>query len=138
MILVDTSVWIDFLGGKSTPFRHELHRLISTGTEIALTGIIIQEILQGIRNDLDCRRAEKHLREFTYLPLKELGTFLKASEIYRECARRGRKIRKPADALIAAQAIETGTELLHNDRDFDQVAAVSPLKIYRLSSFSPA
>lgn len=131
MILVDTSVWIDFLGGRNTPFRRELHRLISTGTDIALTGIILQEILQGIRNDLDYRRTERQLREFTYLPLKEPETFLKASEIYRECAKRGHQIRKPVDALIAAQAIEVGTELLHNDRDFDQVAAVSALKIYR-------
>ncbi|MBI2981039.1 MAG: PIN domain nuclease [Deltaproteobacteria bacterium] len=131
MILVDTSVWIDFLSGRNSSFRHELHRLISTGTDVALTGIILQEILQGIRGDLDCRRTERHLREFTYLPLKEPDTFLKASEIYRECAKRGRKIRKPVDALIAAQAIEAGSELLHNDRDFEQVASVSPLKIYR-------
>ena len=133
MILVDTSVWIDFLIGRETIFRKELHRLIEGGTEIAVNGIILQEILQGLRSDLECKQVEKNLAEFRYLTLNEPDIFRNAATIYRHCAHRGRKIRKPVDALIAAHAISFQIELFHNDRDFNQIAAVAPLKIYQAS-----
>lgn len=132
MILVDTSVWIDFLTGRQSPYRRELHRLVERGAELSITGIILQEILQGIRSDLESHKTEKHLMEFHYLPLREPQTFRHAALLYRECARKGKQIRKPVDALIAAQALEANAELFHHDRDFDHIAAVSPLKLYRI------
>lgn len=132
MILVDTSVWIDFFLGKSTPFRRELHRLIENGVEVGLTGIIYQEILQGIRSDIEHKKTEKYLKEFKYVVLSEPETFRHAAAIFRACAKKGKNIRKPLDVLIAAQAIEADVELFHNDRDFNQIASIEPLKIYRL------
>lgn len=132
MILVDTSVWIDFLIGRSSPFRRELHRLIENGVEIGLTGIVYQEILQGIRSDIELRKTDNYLKEFKYVPLSEPETFRHAAAIFRACTKGGRRIRKPVDALIAAQAIEADSELFHHDKDFDQIAAVEPLKLYRL------
>lgn len=134
MVLVDTSVWLDFLTGRNSPHRTELRRLIELGIETALMGIILQEILQGIRSDVDARKTERHLAAFRYLPLEEPATFREAASIYRECRKRGRTIRKPVDALIAAQALRGGAELFHNDRDFNAIAAVVPLKIYKIPS----
>lgn len=132
MILVDTSVWLDFLVGRNTPFRHELHRLIEGGADIVLTGIIFQEILQGIRSDVDCRRTEKYLREFHYISLSEPDVFRQAAEVYRICAQKGKKIRKSIDCLIAAQSLQANAELFHNDRDFIHISQIFPLKIYRI------
>lgn len=132
MILVDTSVWLDFLIGRDTPYRAELHRLIETGADIAVSGVVLQEILQGMASDLDWRRAEKYLLEFQYLSLKEPETFLLASQIYRECRRKGKTTRKPVDCLIAAHAIQNNAHLFHNDRDFRHISEVFPLRIYRM------
>ena len=132
MILVDTSVWIDFLTGRKTPHRREFHRLIEMGIDLALSGIILQEILQGIHSDLERHRTEKYLLEFRYLTLREPQIFHRAADIYRECAKKGKKIRKPVDALIAAQAMEANAVLFHHDRDFDSIAALSPLKIHKI------
>lgn len=130
MLLVDTSVWLDFLIGRPTPARFELHRLIATGAPIAVTGTILQEILQGIRSDLEYRQTARYLRAFDYVRLEEPATFIHAAEIYRTCRRRGCVIRKPVDCIIAAQAMGAAAELFHNDRDFAQIAAHVPLKLY--------
>ena len=132
MILVDTSVWIDFLIGKNSSFRKELHRLIEQGEEIAITGIILQEILQGIRSDLDYQKTKADLLQFHYFSYDEPLIFLRAAEIYRKCRQKGKTIRKPVDCLIAAQAMESKAELFHQDRDFTQIAQVVPLKVYSM------
>lgn len=130
MILVDTSVWIDFLAGKETPFRRELHRLIEEGADIALCGTILQEILQGIRSDKELRAIEKYLMEFRYLTLQEPTFFLQAAEIYRQCAQAGQKVRKSLDCVIATHALQASATLFHNDRDFIKIAKVVPLKFH--------
>lgn len=133
MILVDTSVWIDFLTGKETPFRRELHRLIEEGADVAICGTVLQEILQGIRSDKECHSLEKYLLEFRYLTLQEPGLFRQAAELYRRCVKAGKKVRKSLDCVIAAHAIQANAELFQNDRDFLSIAAISPLKIHPLN-----
>lgn len=131
MLLVDTSVWIDFFNGRPTPCRRELHRLIAADADLAITGIILQEILQGLRSDLDYRRTKRYLRDFVYLPLREPDLFIAAAAIYRQCMHKGRTIRRPVDCLIATQAMATNAVLFHNDRDFVHIAAVVPLRLYQ-------
>lgn len=132
MILVDMSVWIDFLTGRDTSFRKELHKLLEEGDKLLLTGLILQEILQGIRSDVEHKKTEKYLLAFPYFSLNEPSVFKKAASIYRTCRQKGKQIRKSMDCLIAAQALEVDAELFHNDKDFTHIAQFFPLKIYKI------
>lgn len=133
MVLVDTSVWIDFFAGRNTPYRHELHRLIANGAELAVSGIIVQEILQGIRSVAQVRQVHEYLAVFDYVTLVEPDIFVRAAEVYRTCAAKGKTIRKPIDCLIAAQALAADIPLLHHDRDFDHIAQCHPLRVHAVT-----
>lgn len=132
MILVDTSVWVDFLRGVNSRERRALHRLIEDGEDVAITGIILTEILQGIKEDKDSQTLKDYLLEFTLYSPKAPETYLKAAGIYRGCRSRGKTVRKTVDCIIAAIAIEHGLTLLHKDSDFDHIAACTGLKCYKV------
>ncbi len=131
MIVVDTTVWIDFLEERNTPFDLHLKRLVEEGASLALTDIIYCEVLQGIREDKTYRRTRAILRSFPILRLRRLKTLDRAVAIYRDCRKKGLTIRSTVDCLIAATCLEFDGELYHNDRDFDAIAKVSGLKVYR-------
>lgn len=128
MILVDTSVWIDFLQGRDTAHRHALHRLIEDEEDICLTGIILTEILQGIKDDKEAGEIKDNLLAFPVYDPSEIDTYIEAANIYRQCIKKGKTVRKTIDCLIAAIAIENGLTLFHNDRDFVSIAQCSELK----------
>jgi predicted nucleic acid-binding protein len=128
MTLVDASVWIDFLAARQTPQTVELKRLLSEGHRVYTCGIVLTEVLQGIRHDEDYRKTAERLDELKYLPMRR-RMFLAAADIYRRLRRRGITIRKSVDCMIAAVAIEYDLPLLHNDRDFDPIAAHCGLKV---------
>ncbi len=129
MILVDTSVWIDFFRGKEG--GRILHRLIEEEESLCLTGIHLTEVLQGVKEDRTHKQIQKHLLTFPIFLTKEIETYLHASDIFRTCRKQGKTIRKTVDCIIAAIAIENKLTLLHNDRDFDHIADCTHLKIYR-------
>lgn len=130
MIVVDTSVWIDFLEAKGTSFDLHLTDLIRRGESLALTDLIYCEVLQGILDESAFRRARTILRSYPIFRMHGLDTFEHSARIYRDCRRRGFTIRKTVDCLIAATCMEAGAELYHNDRDFEVIAKVRDLKIY--------
>jgi predicted nucleic acid-binding protein len=130
VIVVDTTVWIDFLEARGTPFDLHLAELIEGGEPLALTDLIYCEVLQGILDEGNFRRVRGILRSYPVLRMRGLDTFEHAALIYRDCRRRGFTIRKTADCLIAATCLEFGVELYHNDRDFEAIAKVRGLKIY--------
>lgn len=130
MILVDTGVWIDFFEGKGTPQRHELRRIIENDEDVCLTGIVVTEILQGIRDERQNREIRDYLLEFPMMSPKGISSYIQAAEIYRKCARKGKTVRKTIDCLIAAIAIEHGLLLFHNDRDFVNIHECCGLKIF--------
>ena len=129
MILVDTSVWIDFLQGADTSQRRILHGLIENEEDICLTGIILTEILQGLRVNKEHNEVRGYLLEFPVYNPKGTATYIAAAAIYRNCARHGKSVRKTVDCLIAAVAMENDFILLHNDRDFESIASCNDLKI---------
>lgn len=131
MIVVDTSVWIDFLEAKETSFDFHLTELISRGEALALTDLIYCEVLQGISEDAEYRRVRSILESYPILRMRGLQTFEHAARIYRDCRRRGFTIRKTIDCLIAATCLEARVELYHNDRDFEAIAKVKGLKIHQ-------
>ncbi len=118
MILVDTSVWIDFLTGRDTPHRRLLHNLIEREEDICITEIILAEILQGIRDDAIYKTTKDYLLEFPIIKPKGIELYVSAADIYRQCRKQGKTVRKTVDCIIAAIVRESRLTLLHNDSDF--------------------
>ncbi|CBL45107.1 PilT-like protein [gamma proteobacterium HdN1] len=117
MILVDTSVWIDYLNGVLSPQTDLLDSAIIEGT-VALGDIIFLEILQGIKNDKEFEKTKRSLSTLEQHQL--LGTDLvsKCAENFRLLRKKGLTIRKTTDVIIATFCIENNLPLLFVDRDF--------------------
>ena len=130
MIVVDTSVWIDVLNDTPAPQAQRCVQLIESGEPIALTDVILTEVLQGLRSDREAALVERHLRAFPILRLEELDDFVLAAKLYRAARRAGVTIRKTLDCLIAAPCVRTGAPLLHADGDFNRLATCTPLRIW--------
>jgi predicted nucleic acid-binding protein len=128
MVLVDTTVWIDFFADRSEPHVTALTELIENEDDLCLCGIILAEVLQGIRSDEEYIKTKDYFGDLILLPM-EKSTFVQAAEIYRSLRKLGITIRKPVDCMIASVAIDHDIRLLHNDRDFDYIAKHSKLKI---------
>jgi hypothetical protein len=118
LILVDSSVWIDYFKGTITPQTEKLDSLL--GREpLAIGDLILAEVLQGFADETDFNQARKML---TALDVVELGgkeIAVQAAKNFRTLRRLGVTVRKTIDTVIATRCIESGYDLLHNDRDFD-------------------
>jgi len=132
MTVVDTSVWIDLFGGRDSSHVTVLESLIEQREDICLCGIILTEVLQGIRDDKEYSETESMLGNLILLPMTR-EIFLMAANIYRSLRARGITIRNSVDCMIAAVCIENNARLLHNDRDFDLLAAHSELQVIDIS-----
>lgn len=128
MMLVDTSVWIDFFAARNTAQVELLESTIDQRVDLCLCGVILTEVLQGIRDDKQYMQTESVLSNLIYLPMDQ-STFLLAANIYRTLRSRGITIRNSVDCTIAAVCIEHKADLLHNDRDFDYIADVFGLQV---------
>jgi len=131
-LLVDTSVWIDFFRGEPSREREILKVCLDQREYIATSGIIVQEILQGIRDDNQYREISRFLGFFPCVDL-QFSDHVEAANIYRQLRKRGFTIRSPIDCLIAALAMRWGFLLLHKDRDYPTIARFYPLKLYEKS-----
>ena len=129
MVLVDTTVWIDFFADRSEPHVAAVEKLIENEEDLCLCGIILAEVLQGIRSDEDYIKTKDYLDDLVLLPMQH-ATFIRAAEVYRSLRKRGVTIRKPVDCMIASVAIEHDIPLLHNDRDFNYMAKYSNLRVW--------
>ena len=129
MILVDASVWIDFLTAPHSKHQAHLSDLIHVVGGIGIPGPVIQEILQGIRDEHVFHRIEEHLKRF---PVVHAGTatYIITARLYRTLMVKGSTI-PPGDVAIAAIAIETEHELYTLDHHFHRIAAHSALRLYR-------
>jgi len=127
IILVDTTVWIDFFAGRSLPHVAVLEDLIEHREDICTCGIILSEVLQGIRKDTEFRKTRDLFNILIWLPMPYI-VFLRSAEIYRKLRKKGITIRKPLDCMIASSAIENDIPLLHNDKDFQPIAKYCGLK----------
>ncbi|MFC4257610.1 PIN domain nuclease [Marinobacter lacisalsi] len=117
MIVVDTSVWIDYFNGVKSPHTDLLDSSIIEGT-VAIGDLIFLEILQGIRNDRDFRKTRQSLLTLEQYEMfgKEMAE--KCADNYRALQKKGITIRKTADVIIATFCIEQRLPLLFLDRDF--------------------
>ncbi len=131
MILIDSSAFIEFLNRTGSPTGQVVERLIRDDAECAIADVVLTELLQGIRSDKEFRTVRDALLAFPILSLKGSESYVRAAELYRMCRTKGLTIRSTIDLFIAQIALENDTILLHNDRDFETIASVSTLKIYR-------
>lgn len=130
MIVVDTSVWIDYFNGASTPETEILDRALDEEA-VAIGDLILLEILQGFRSDAGYKTAKKHLSEFQQLEILGTNMAIKAADNYRKLRKKGITIRKTADVIIASFCIENKLPLLFSDRDF--IPFVKHLKLRSVS-----
>ena len=118
MILVDSSVWIDYFKGTLTPRTSKLDQLLDTDW-LAIGDLMLTEVLQGCRGDKEFNRVKDLLTSLTVVDLGGQEIAIQAARNFRTLRRLGISIRKTIDTLVATRCIESGYVLLHNDRDFD-------------------
>ena len=133
MIVVDTTVWIDFLEARGTVFERHLAELIEGDAPIGLVDVVYGEVLQGIRDEDVYRRTRLSLLAYPIMRPRGLETFETAANLYRAARRRGLTIRRSVDCVIGAMCLEAGAEIFHNDRDFETIARVSDLVIHHVA-----
>ena len=121
MIVVDSSVWIDFLNARNTL---QVRRLSATlgMDEIVVGDLMLCEVLQGLEGERAAREVEALLRQFDVRPMAEDALAVVAARNFRSLRRRGITIRKTIDMLIGTWCIENRLPLLHNDSDFRPMA----------------
>ena len=117
MIVVDSSVWIDFFNGVSSPEVERLDGLLGV-TPLAIGDLILVEVIQGFRNERDVATARQLFRSLALLPMLGGSNAWKAAENYRQLRSRGITVRKTIDGIIATACIEANLPLLFSDRDF--------------------
>jgi len=126
MILVDSSVWIDYFNGKPTWQTDLLDHYLSD-VPIIMGDLILTEVLQGFKSDKDFETAKSFL---TALPFRQMGGYniaIQSAQNYRKLRKVGITVRKTIDVIIATFCIVEGFTLLHDDRDFDPISSQFPL-----------
>ena len=125
-VLVDSTVWIDFLRATETEQTLKLETLINDGDEICCCGFVFAEVLQGIRDEKEYLATKQHLQCLAYLD-SDRSTFELGATIYRELRRNAITIRNSIDCWIAAVVLQNGVSFLENDRDFKFIDLYFPL-----------
>ena len=128
MILVDSSVWVDFFRSAPGPAGAELRRMIDEAEPFALTGIVVAEVLQGLIRDASA--IEHFLAQWDMLEPKGLETCRRAAAIYRSGRAKGISL-TTIDTLIAAIALEHGAAVFTLDQDFGRIARLTGLELYK-------
>ena len=130
MILVDSSVWIDYFQGVITPQTEKLDQLLGHEA-LAIGDLILTEVLQGFADEQDFNKAGKLLTSLTVVELGGQEIAIQAARNFRALRKLGVTVRKTIDTVIATRCIESGDELLHSDKDFDPFAQHLGLRVLR-------
>jgi len=125
---VDSSVWIDFLAAAPGQGGGELQRMIAEQESIALTGVVISEVLQGLTRDIE--RIERYLLMWEMLEPAGFSTYREAASIFRLARAKGVSL-GTIDTLIAAIALENHATLFTLDKDFSRIARIAGLGLHR-------
>jgi predicted nucleic acid-binding protein len=129
LILVDSSVWIDYFNGKVSWETNSLDQLLASES-ILIGDIILTEVLQGFDSDADFRRARTLLTRLPFEPMLGKKISLQSAANYRILRNRGATVRKMIDVIIATFCIVNHHSLLHRDRDFDVMERWLGLDVY--------
>jgi predicted nucleic acid-binding protein len=136
VVIVDTTVWVDYLNGISTP-EVEWFEREAAARRLGVIDLMVCEILQGLSTEAEATRVARYLRRFEIIETGGMPLAEAAARNYRILRRHGRTIRKTIDCLIATVCLEQGHELLHRDRDFDAFEAFLGLQVVDPDGFAP-
>ena len=118
MLIVDSTVWIDYFNGIENPQTDYLNNMLDK-TPILVGDLILAEVLQGFRQDPHFETARRTLGKFLQVEMVNPALAVQSARNYRFLRQKGVTVRKTIDSLIATYCIENDHELLHNDNDFD-------------------
>jgi predicted nucleic acid-binding protein len=128
LILVDSSVWIDYFKGAITAQTEKLDKVL--GQEpLAIGDLILTEVLQGFADERDFNEARRMLTSLTVVQLGGQEIAIQAAKNFRALRVLGVTVRKTIDTMIATWCIESGYDLLHDDQDFDPFAKHLGLRV---------
>lgn len=127
MILVDSSVWIDFFSSAPSRAGAELHRMIGEAEPFATTGVIVAEVLQGLTRD--AAQIEHYLSQWEMLEPRGFATYREAAAVFRLARAKGITL-TTIDTLIAAIALEHRASVFTLDKDFAHIARITRLPLY--------
>jgi predicted nucleic acid-binding protein len=128
VVIVDTTVWIDYFRGRRTAQTQWLDQALGV-TRVGLCDLILCEILQGMPSDADAASVLGQMSLFDLLDTGGMDLAVESARNYRRLRVRGHTVRKTIDCLIATLCLREGHELLHNDRDFDPFEAMLGLRV---------
>jgi predicted nucleic acid-binding protein len=117
MIVVDSSVWIDYFSGADTPQTDKLEDILGT-KPVAIGDLILTEVLQGFRHDKDYKAARKLFEDVAIFEMLGIQLAIKSADNFRALRKKGITVRKTADVIIATFCIEQKLPLLFSDKDF--------------------
>jgi predicted nucleic acid-binding protein len=117
MIVVDSSVWIDYFSGADTPQTEKLENILGT-KPVAIGDLILTEVLQGFRHDKDYKAARKLFEDVAIFEMLGIQMAIKSADNFRALRKKGITVRKTADVIIATFCIEQKLPLLFSDKDF--------------------
>jgi predicted nucleic acid-binding protein len=132
MILVDSSVWVDFFNGRDVVAVTQLSALLQDASApLGMADLVLFEVLRGFRNERDFHAARRALSAVPMVQIGGEAEAIRAAEHYRALRSKGYTIRSPIDVLLASYCIEHDHALLHSDRDFDALERLRGLKVWR-------
>ncbi len=133
LILIDTSVWVNFFKGIETSSSLYLRQNLGNML-IATCPVIVQEVLQGVVNDKDFEYVKSYFSDLVHLPADDSYEIaVQAAELYRNLRKKGITIRKPNDCMITCYALNNNIPILHDDLDFFQISRYIHLKTITFS-----
>jgi predicted nucleic acid-binding protein len=130
MIIVDSTVWVDYVNGKSNEETRLLEARIGQ-EEIGLTDLILCEVLQGLRGEREVEAVMAQLLEFSIFPTGGTAIAVETAMNYQKLRAKGFTVRKTIDCWIATFCMREGHELLHRDRDFDPFEGELGLRVVK-------
>jgi len=130
MVIVDTTVWIDYFRGVKNPQSLWLEAETQR-KRLGLTDLILSEVLQGIREDEEFLKVQVELLKFQVFTAGGIDLAVRAAENFRKLRKKGFTIRRVADCWIATFCLREGHELLHRDRDFDPFESELGLRVVK-------
>jgi len=131
MILVDSSVWIDFFNQHHSPANLKLIELLQDGTvTVGVADLVVFEVLRGFRNDQALLQAQDFLLDLPTVEIGGMANALRAAEHDRALRAKGFTIRSPIDVLLASYCITHDHTLLHRDADFDAIQTLRGLQTW--------
>ncbi len=120
-VLVDTSAWVEFFNGHASAEREAVSRLLEGEDDVCTCGVIVAEVLQGLRRDTSRSQVEDLFTQMTFLETIGISPYVRAAALYRSLRKRGVTVRSTIDCLVAVLAEENGCAVLARDRDLSAI-----------------